>query len=82
MGDIYRRRKGLFAHSRPRYVLVDVEGAALPDSVGGIPVRHPKDVLPTGENLPIVVFVQDINAVYRTIREQYPAYTDLVFISF
>ena len=81
-GDIYRRQKGLFAQTRPRCVLVDVEQGALPDSVDGIPVRHPKDVLPSGDILPIVVFVQNINAVYATIREQYPAYTDLVFVPY
>ena len=82
MGDIYMRNKTRFAHIRPRCILVDVEGNKLPDSVDGIPIRHPKDVLPSGNVLPIVVFVQNINAVYTTIREHYPAYTDMVFVMY
>jgi len=82
MGDIYKRMKKRFAATRARCVLVDVEHGALPDSVDGIPVRHPKDVLPSGDILPIVVFAQNINAIYKTIREQYPAFTDLVFVPY
>jgi|GEM_PF-5529609 len=82
MGDIYRRMRRRFAKSRPRCILVDVRGAALPDSVDDIPVKHPKDVLPGGDILPIVIFAQNVNAVYAAIRKQYPAYTDLVFVPY
>ena len=82
MGDIYQRNKTRFAHVRQRCILVDMERDGLPNSVDGIPVRHPKEVLSSGDILPIVIFVQNINAVYTTIREQYPAYTDLVFVPY
>jgi hypothetical protein len=61
-------------------MLVGLEQGALPDSVDGLPVRRPKDVLPSGDVLPIVIFVHDVNSVYKMIREGYPAYTDLVFV--
>ena len=82
MGDIYSRSKELFVHARPRCLLVDIEGGDLPDSVDGIPVKHPRDVLSPGNVLPIVIFVQNINAVYKTIREHYTAYTDLIFVPY
>ena len=82
MGDIYKRMKGHFAKARPRCILVDVKDAVLPDSVDNIPVKHPRDILPGGAILPIVIFAQDVNAVYATIRKKYPAYTDLVFVPY
>jgi hypothetical protein len=78
-GSLYSLRSRLFAESRPRCILVDAIRGDMPEDMDGLPVQHPRDVLPGGDILPIVIFIQDINAVYRTIREHYPEFTDLVF---
>jgi glycosyltransferase involved in cell wall biosynthesis len=78
-GSLYSLRNHLFAKSRPRCVLVDIERENTPQYIDGLPIKHPRNALPGGDVLPIVIFIQDINAVYRTIREHYPQFTDLVF---
>ena len=77
-GELYQQKKQFFASVRPRCILLNSAGE-LPKHIDGIPVRHPDDVLADGEILPIVIFVQDVNRIYNTIRSNYPGYTDLIF---
>ena len=77
-GELYKQKKQFFASARPRCILLNSAGE-LPNDIDGIPVRHPDDVLVNGDILPIVIFVQDVNRVYNTIRSNYPSYTDLIF---
>ena len=77
-GELYQQKKHFFASTRPRYILLNSAGER-PKDIDGIPVRHPDDVLVNGDNLPIVIFVQDINRMYNTIRSNYPSYTNLIF---
>lgn len=75
-GNLYQYKRHLFNKTRPRCILVDK--GEHPDTVDGLPVRHPADVLPEGEALPIVIFSQTPNAICRTIARRYPQYTDIV----
>ena len=77
-GELYRQKKQFFASARPRCILLNSAGE-LPKDIDGIPVRHPDDVLVNGDILPIVIFVQDVNKIYNTIRSYYPGHTDLIF---
>lgn len=76
-GDLYRHKRHLFQGVKPQCILVDTLGNH-PDSVDGIPVRHPDEVLDGSEILPIVVFGRDQNTVYRKILSKYPMYVDVV----
>lgn len=75
-GELYQYKRHLFHKTRPRCILVN-KGTP-PDTVDGLPVRHPADVLPEGEPLPIVIFSQMPNMICRTIARHYPQYTDIV----
>jgi hypothetical protein len=81
-GELFHLKKKLFKNMRPRCILVDTAYHDLPDVIDGIPVCQPQDVLPQGEILPIIIFVQNVNAIYTTIQRDYPAYTDLIFCNF
>ena len=76
-GDLYQYKHHLFQKTRPRCILVDKGDH--PDTVNGLPVRHPDEVLlPEGEKLPIIMFTQTPNKICRTIARRYPEYTDTV----
>jgi SAM-dependent methyltransferase len=73
-GQLYELRKGLFSACRPQCILLDVnpEGITEKDDLA---VRHPDDVLPKGEKLPIVIFAWYPEAILRAIENRYPGYT-------
>lgn len=73
-GDFYDRHKHLFSHCSPRYILLDKNPGKL-DAIDGIPVRHPAEVLPQEERLPIVVFAWDQAPITHTLATTYPWYT-------
>lgn len=77
-GGMFRAKRHLFRDARPRCILLD-QGAR-PDIVSGLPVRHPDDVLPGSEPLPVVVFAGEgaYQTIAATIRQKYPQFTDIV----
>lgn len=78
-GEIYQAKKHLFSQLRPRCILDDVADRKKEVKVDGLDVRHPDEMLDGKEILPIIVFAQDINKIYRTIYTCYPQYTDIIF---
>ncbi|CAK7027986.1 MAG: Ubiquinone biosynthesis O-methyltransferase, mitochondrial [Desulfovibrio sp.] len=78
-GQVYDLCKHLFTGCKPRCFLVDLPGGR--DTHEGIPVRHPDDVLPHGDKLPIVVFSGNPPPVAQTIATKYPQYgaDDVIF---
>jgi pyruvate-formate lyase-activating enzyme len=72
-GDFYKQYKYLFAHCPPRCILLDSNPDKI-EAMDGIPVRHPADVLPHEERLPIVVFAWDQTPIAQTLAADYPWY--------
>lgn len=75
-GDYYQRHKHLYSRCSPRCILLDNKPENLV-AIDGIPVRHPSEVLPQGERLPIVIFAWDPIPILRTIDTHYPWYTSV-----
>jgi ubiquinone/menaquinone biosynthesis C-methylase UbiE len=79
-GQFYDLHKNLFALCRPRCILLDLNPEGITEK-DGLAVRHPEEVLPRGEKLPIVVFAWHPEAILRTIENNYPQYAadDIVY---
>jgi hypothetical protein len=76
-GSAYAAYGAFFGQCRPRFILYDGEIPS-PDSIEGIPVRHPDEVLLKGEKLPIIVFAYPRHSkkIVAKIYQKYPHYTE------
>lgn len=76
-GEMFRRKRHVFSNCRPVCLLADTPSR--PDSVEGLAVRHPDEVVPSGETLPVVIFAGKTacETILRTIRQNYPKLTDI-----
>lgn len=80
-GEMYKRKCHVFSECNPVCILVDTD--TRPDSFLGLPVRHPDDIFPSGEALPVIIFAGK-NArekIIQTIRNKYPQLTEIYFCS-
>lgn len=75
-GEMYHYKRHLFNECKPRCILVNT--GEYPDTLDGLPVKHPNDVLPHGDVLPIITFTESPNTICRTIGRKYPQYADIV----
>lgn len=75
-GEMYRYKRHFFESLRPRCILVDV--GTPPEKFDNLPIYNPKDILPHGDVLPIIVFSSAANKIFRSIESEYPQYTDIV----
>jgi hypothetical protein len=71
-GETYRKYRQYFARAKPQAFLLDID-----ECVGmydDLPVRHPDNVLKSGEKLPVVIFAAPENneRILSTIKEKYP----------
>jgi hypothetical protein len=58
-GATYKKYRHLFAEAQVRCILVDLPGT--PQSVDGIPVRHPNQLQSSAKKLPVVAFTHELN---------------------
>ena len=77
--DVYHSRKHLFAHTKPRAILVDKH--VNEHIVDGLDVLQLKNVLPENERIPIVIFSQYSIYVAQKIKKLRPDYTRSDIIS-
>ena len=73
-GEMYSLRKKIFEQCKPQCVLLDYNPEELTEK-DGIPVRHPDEVLPLGEKLPIIIFSWNCRQILQTIENKYFRYT-------
>ncbi|MDL2216724.1 radical SAM protein [Desulfovibrio sp. OttesenSCG-928-M14] len=77
-GEAYRAYRVFFGQTKPQCILYDAPGPR-PETVDGIPVRHPDEVLPNAKKLPLILFSfpQHTRIILKRIREKYPHYDRL-----
>ncbi len=80
-GDMYRRKRHVFSKCDPVCILVDTESKN--NTVGGLQVMHPDDVLVSDNVLPIIIFADRENQkkIFQTIKTKYPLFSDIIFCS-
>lgn len=71
-GRMFQRKRYLFKDCKPKCILTETpENIA---EIDGIPVKHPDEVLPYGETLPVIIFAgaEAQQIIQQKIRDRYP----------